>query len=496
MNKRSPYLSNTGTAERVGRLLICAGLAACTWSCATDELTDDSGEQDGDVENESWIAPARGARVIDVQGLRPDVMETLHPGDQIVDRSIGLGAIVPEPGQTITAVADRDDGGDLVMTIETGTDGGVNVNYDGISFGQNSGSGRGPRACSDGGYNRLGFRYNKAFVWFFNSGSTPLANSVDAVETRLKEAVTNITRARTSCGLADVIHAYQEYHGRTSRGTNINGSTTGVSCGTSDGYNVVGFNTLPGGTLAVTCTWSSNGIASSSDIKFNNRVSWFASAGAPVGCWNQFGIEPIGTHEFGHAFGLGHVSESNHAKATMSPYITMCSTVESSLGWGDWRGLAKLYPAQASASSLSDVQHAPSSTPLWRYWNGTIGDHFYTTGRNDAGLAYYGYGSDGIEGYILPAAEDETVPLYRYWNPGVGDHFYTTDWNELGWGANGWGYEAVAGHIYNIQWEGTIPLYRYWNTTIKDHFYSVTRNDAGYGYFGYAFEKVTGYVFP
>jgi hypothetical protein len=35
------------------------------------------------------------------------------------------------------------------------------------------------------------------------------------------------------------------------------------------------------------------------------------------------------------------------------------------------------------------------------------------------------------------------VPLYRYWNGSAGDHFYTTNWNELQWGKYGWVFEGI-----------------------------------------------------
>lgn len=37
----------------------------------------------------------------------------------------------------------------------------------------------------------------------------------------------------------------------------------------------------------------------------------------------------------------------------------------------------------------------------------------------------------------------ELVPLYRYWNSTIGDHYYTIDFNELGNGGQGWGLERV-----------------------------------------------------
>ena len=41
-----------------------------------------------------------------------------------------------------------------------------------------------------------------------------------------------------------------------------------------------------------------------------------------------------------------------------------------------------------------------------------------------------------------------TVRLFRYWNGHMGDHFYTTNWDELGDGGLGYRYEDVAGYVH------------------------------------------------
>ena len=86
--------------------------------------------------------------------------------------------------------------------------------------------------------------------------------------------------------------------------------------------------------------------------------------------------------------------------------------------------------------------------------------------------------------------------LYRYWNPSWGDHFYTTNFNELGNGAQGWILERVECYVYSQQQAGTVPLYRYWNPTIGDHYYTTNFNELGYGANGYTFEWIECYVFP
>ena len=61
------------------------------------------------------------------------------------------------------------------------------------------------------------------------------------------------------------------------------------------------------------------------------------------------------------------------------------------------------------------------STPLYRYWRGSVGDHFYTTNPHEIATTTprhkgrFGYVSKGIAGYCFPHAVAGTVPLYRYW---------------------------------------------------------------------------------
>jgi hypothetical protein len=105
---------------------------------------------------------------------------------------------------------------------------------------------------------------------------------------------------------------------------------------------VVGFRSLPVDVLARTCWWVRNGRIVEADIQINNRHAWALSLS---GCRFQPMLEAVMTHEVGHAFGLGHVSESRHGRLTMSSRLDgPCNNQEATLGLGDMRGLEKLYP--------------------------------------------------------------------------------------------------------------------------------------------------------
>jgi hypothetical protein len=88
----------------------------------------------------------------------------------------------------------------------------------------------------------------------------------------------------------------------------------------------------------------------------------------------------------------------------------------------------------------------------------------------------------------------KTSVLYRYYNRSNGDHFYTTNYNELGAGNSGYRLEGNAGYVHLTQSPGTIPLYRYYNSGNGDHFYTTTYSELGSGGSGYISEGISGYV--
>ena len=62
----------------------------------------------------------------------------------------------------------------------------------------------------------------------------------------------------------------------------------------------------------------------------------------PAGCTNKWDFEGTVTHEFGHAYGLGHTG-NGHSNLTMEHEERPCSTYARTLGLGDWLGMKKMY---------------------------------------------------------------------------------------------------------------------------------------------------------
>ena len=153
-------------------------------------------------------------------------------------------------------------------------------------------------------------------------------------------------------------------------------------------------------------------------------------------------------------------------------------------------------------------------TALYRYLNPHVKDHLYTTNINEIGTAspglkgHHNYISEGIQCLIYTRKVKGSTPLYRYWKPSVGDHLYTTNPHEIGTttpgqkGRHGYISEGIAGYCFSHAVAGTVPLYRYWNGHSVDHFYTTNGGDIGTtipgksGHHGYTSEGVACHVIP
>ena len=192
--------------------------------------------------------------------------------------------------------------------------------------------------CADRAHRFIGGRWTGVYRWSYRARSTPDRLGRVATVRALKRAVANITGEHNDCGRPDRVSASATYLGLTDRRP---APTERGGCAPRDGHNVVGFGRLPDGVAALACVWSIGDRIIEADIKLDRWSGWATSLGT---CHGELMVEAVATHEFGHAFGLGHVSEAEHGALTMSRQLEgLCQNAEATLGLGDMLGLEELY---------------------------------------------------------------------------------------------------------------------------------------------------------
>ncbi|KAJ3900373.1 hypothetical protein F5879DRAFT_422871 [Lentinula edodes] len=184
------------------------------------------------------------------------------------------------------------------------------------------------------------------------------------------------------------------------------------------------------------------------------------------------------------------------------------------------------------------------AAPIYRLFNPTITDHFYTMDIAECQSAAKdnGYQDQGIAGFaILPSANGSVVkivasavpnllpstvtaspesqvsvtpsagcanntnaiPFMRAISTADTDHFYTTNSTEMNVVAiaqNSYLFEGDTVFLWPTQESSTVPLYRLYSQTARDHFYTIDANELSEALLeGYVFDTdshIAGYVYP
>lgn len=285
---------------------------------------------------------------VDVEESSPEVAdaEALGPDEhleEVVDGMVsvfeGIEVAAPDEDLTLTVEVLFDDGLAELVQIERRGDRALirylDAHADEASTGASAASC--PSKCSDKRHSLIGYRWTERLRWRYRDANRPGSVSKNGAINAFKHAAAGIVNSRNSCGMVDQVSATHTYLGTTSKAPGINGSG---ACTSMDNNNVIGWGKLPGGVLGVTCTWStSSGIAVESDQRYSNQHKWFAGNTPPSNCTDKFSLRSVATHEFGHAYGLGHSA----CKLTMAPSTQVCNAGGRNLGKGDVNGLRKLY---------------------------------------------------------------------------------------------------------------------------------------------------------
>lgn len=274
-------------------------------------------------------------------------------GDVVVSGASDTDISVPVPaaGEWIMSEALADNGTATSVRATTAKDGTVTVVVAPPSSGDAGDRTNAPSECADTMYTFLDFdgeldhaKWYGTLNWRFKINTSPNGLDQDDVIKFLKQSATNIATGRNNCGIADQITAAAAYAGTTNAALNVG---AGGCTQADDQLEVVGFtdlgsNNLLGRTCVRGAVHDGYDQITTADIGLDNTGrSWYLPGTSCTGDWN---VEGVATHEFGHAFGLGDLSESAHGNLTMSGANNgTCQGSEMTLGRGDVLGLQVLY---------------------------------------------------------------------------------------------------------------------------------------------------------
>lgn len=186
-------------------------------------------------------------------------------------------------------------------------------------------------SCSSRSYVLSGHHWNAAVSWRYNASGEKTAG-VSAV----RSAASAWDGALSSCGTKVTSTARNTYLGTTTLQPAV---TAAGGCGAMDRTNTVGWGSLPSGVLGLTCVWfGSDGVAQETDQRYATGFTWNSAATCSG---SRFDLRGVATHEWGHAYGLGHTAQSSGL--VMKPSSTTCETAQRTLGLGDVLGIDALY---------------------------------------------------------------------------------------------------------------------------------------------------------
>jgi len=258
----------------------------------------------------------------------------------------GVSVAMPPPGMTVLVEVIYADGQMELVDVSTSDEGEVAMRHHDDSFGlvaPTPDTEACPSKCSDDRSALTGHHWEGTLSWSYRDANRPASLDKSATIAALANGASGPPTARDACGLDDGVGASHTYLGETDVAPNITVGNGDIMCANTDGKNVVGWGSLPGGTLGVTCTWSYNsGQAAESDMLYDTDVSWYTGNTAPAGCSSHFSLRGVATHEFGHAFGLGH-APGDSCNLTMYPSTWPCNDGARRFGLGDIEGLESLY---------------------------------------------------------------------------------------------------------------------------------------------------------
>lgn len=162
--------------------------------------------------------------------------------------------------------------------------------------------------------------------------------------------------------------------------------------------------------------------------------------------------------------------------------------------------------------SEADIEVAGNSNPLsivdnseaavYRFFNPTLGVHFYTADEAERANVEENLDNYDFEGTSYTTVDPMTggQEVYRFFNPTTGVHLYTTsevERDSIIENLPNFEFEGVKFFAYEEQIEGSVPVYRFYEPTLGVHFYTpseVERNSVQANLPNYNFEGIAYYA--
>lgn len=199
--------------------------------------------------------------------------------------------------------------------------------------------------CTDPAASWMGAAWRTPLRWRFAAGTTPrYLGRADAVQQAISDAADGLTAGHNDCQLPPLHGMSARYAGATRARAGV---TADGRCGRRDGRSVLSFGPLAAGLLAVTCIWwqpaaGPDGRIVEADIRISDEPGLFL-LDLDGACSDRYDLKSALTHEFGHAFGLGHVAAASHPGQVMGDVVPACDARHRALGRGDYEMLRRHY---------------------------------------------------------------------------------------------------------------------------------------------------------
>lgn len=149
--------------------------------------------------------------------------------------------------------------------------------------------------------------------------------------------------------------------------------------------------------------------------------------------------------------------------------------------------------AHIPVSLIITGEPAPKVLNVYRFTRGP--DQLFTAQPDKEDPNYLGaYQREGLAFRLYSPGTAGTMELYRWYNPSIGDHYYSGERSGGRKNLAGYLFEGAIGNIATIRLPGTKEIYRWFNASTGHHFFTVDAAGEGMGRKGYQFEGIVGFV--